>query len=1611
MSTRIIPRIAIAIHCALFLTTSTLAGPNTDTDGVPDGLSASDWSSIRAAYDANLHAAFAVEGDYHAHNPGQQWQTRFDGRGFVSTPDAGGWSWGLELSCMGREGAERSMKEPARIQADGQHVRYEWDDELTEWYVNDARGLEHGYTVHQRPDGGADLLRFTLAVRGNLHPRVDRDGRSVTFFSASGEAVVNYGGLTALDADSAHVSAWFEQAGDSLRLTVDDKGARYPLVIDPVAQQAYLKASNTNTNDNFGVAVAISGDTVVIGTISEDSDATGVNGNQTNNNAGDAGAAYVFIRNGSTWSQQAYLKASNTGASDNFGSSLALSGDTLVIGASGEDSSAVGVDGNQADNGATGSGAAYVFVRNGATWTQQAYLKASNTGASDRFGSSVAVSGDTIVVGAPLEDSSAAGVDGNQADNSANGSGAAYVFVRNGATWTQQAYLKASNTEVQDQFGSSVGLSDDTIAVGALLEDSNATGVDGNQGDNSAFGSGAAYVFVRSGTTWSQQAYLKASNTEANDGFGGSVAVSAQTVVVGAANESSIATGVNGNQADNSASASGAAYVFFRNGTTWAQQAYLKASNTGASDNFGRAVGASGDTVVVGAMFEDSIATGVDGNQNNNDAQVSGAAYVFVRNDTIWNQKAYLKASNTEPGDQFGYSVAVSGDNVVVGALLEDSNAVGVNGNQANNSGSQSGAAYVFVCVGLDTDSDGHGDTCDNCPTVFNPGQVDCDGDGTGDACDPEPYPDTDSDGFVDPCDNCPTVFNPGQEDCNSDETGDACETHSDGDGIEDDCDNCDLVANPGQEDCNSDGIGDACQGVGDSDLDGVLDNCDNCPTVVNPGQEDCDADGQGDACESDCNSNNLPDHCEFNTQLAKLTAGGPVAVSGDTALVGDTVFVRTGGMWTQQQELTASDAALNDFFGRSVAVSGDTAVIGAYGDDHGGENDAGSAYVFIRTGGVWSQQAKLTASDAAEEDWFGVSVAVSGDTAVVGAYSDDHAGGTTAGSAYVFIRVNGDWTEQQKLTASDAAQDDRFGWSVAIAGDTAVVAAYFDDHLGRTDAGSAYVFVRSAGVWTQQQKLTASDAAAGDNFGGSVTLYGDTAVVGAIGDDHAGATEVGSAYVFTRTGGVWTQQQKLTASDAALDDLFGYSVALSGDSAVIGAVHDSLPGEPYAGSAYTFTRAGGVWTEQEKLILSDAEWGDNFGASVALSGDTVVVGTQEAFLGDVDAAYVFSFADCDADGTPDACEADADSDGDLDGCDNCINVANPGQEDCDSDGNGDACETDTDNDSVVDDCDNCPFVANPGQEDCNHDGTGNACETDTDGDGVENDCDNCDFVANPGQQNSDGDSLGDACDNCPFSPDECDPPQPNPMTFASPPALMGITSITMTATTATDATPPIRYRFECTSAAPGGTSSSWQIGLGYADTGLVPNESYSYRVAAQDSAPTLNQTAFSTEVSVSTPIETPQGLVTGVLQMDSVQLIALGTFNNLTVDQSGLYFDSLTPGGDTGLNLWVQGTTATATGLSPDTDYEFVVKARNRDGVETVFCEPISVHTYWLAGDCNNDGQFTVDSDLDCIVEALLGNETSPPGGAHRIDLNYNEITDGEDIQYIVDCLQYGGC
>ena len=513
----------------------------------------------------------------------------------------------------------------------------------------------------------------------------------------------------------------------------------------PLEQVAYIKASNAEAYDHFGcgggsqghtgnsVALSADGSTMAIGAPFESGGAAGINGDQNDNSIYASGAVYVFVRQGGSWTQQAYVKASNPGQSDHFGSSVKLSrdGSTMAVAAHFESSGATGVNGDQQDNTIPQAGAAYVFTRTGSSWTQQAYLKASNTGWAgegdglgdgDQFGFSIALSGDgqTVAVGAMAEDSVAQGFNGDENDDSARSAGAVYVFSRTGSTWAQQAYVKASDTEGGDTFGFSVALNFDgnTLAVGAFTEDGAGRTINPPH-DNDENNSGALYVFTRDNGGWSEQAYIKGSRGETSDGFGFATAISedGNTIAVGAGDEACLTPGVNppgcADDAAPQAEANiwvGAAYVFARNGTTWTEQAFIKATNARPFNSFGVRLALSGDgsTLAVTAPLEDNAGQGVHPptvqqflqrrnlipwREQRGQAEESGAVYVYTRSGGTWTAGAYVKGADTEAGDEFGSSVALNGDGrmMVVGAHQEDGAAGG------GNSAADSGAAYVFA--------------------------------------------------------------------------------------------------------------------------------------------------------------------------------------------------------------------------------------------------------------------------------------------------------------------------------------------------------------------------------------------------------------------------------------------------------------------------------------------------------------------------------------------------------------------------------------------------------------------------------------------------------------------------------------------------------------------------------------------------------------------------------------------------------------------------------------------------------------------------------------------------------------------------------------------------
>ncbi len=418
--------------------------------------------------------------------------------------------------------------------------------------------------------------------------------------------------------------------------------------------------------------------------------------------------------------EQYYFKASNTGFGDQFGETVAISGDgnTLAVGAPEEDSSGAPADSSTPDEEATAAGAVYLFRRSpGAGWVQQAFIKAHQPGADDRFGGSVALSddGNRLVVGARGEADGGWQIGNTELTNNyAPGSGAVYVFdFDESGQWKQKAFIKASNSRDGIGFGNAVALSADgsTLVATADSEGGSVGGVgSGEDTDTKLPGSGAAYVFVRgSAGAWSQQAYIKAAQPGEIDFFGDRVAVSGDgtTVAVGAYwEDSSVGGVVNGSLgdvgADDELSNSGAAYVFARDAKgAWSQQAFIKASNPSSGDEFGRALALNGDGTVlaVGAHREDGAGSGVSDGAANDDLGSAGAAYVYERDGNRWSQVAYVKASNPGNGDQFGFSVALDapGRLLAVGAYKEDGAATVLgDGTDTENGSYDSGAVYVF---------------------------------------------------------------------------------------------------------------------------------------------------------------------------------------------------------------------------------------------------------------------------------------------------------------------------------------------------------------------------------------------------------------------------------------------------------------------------------------------------------------------------------------------------------------------------------------------------------------------------------------------------------------------------------------------------------------------------------------------------------------------------------------------------------------------------------------------------------------------------------------------------------------------------------------------------
>lgn len=1252
-----------------------------------------------------------------------------DGAQLVSREAGEQWNFSLKLSRYGNgeqsltvDGSRRWSADKAKVSVSHEIVSQitQQKSQIIEWFENKPNGLEQSFIVQEKLDH--QPIKLVMSIQGDLVPEVSADGQAVMLTKHGSGTVLRYDRLKSWDANGTELMSRMEVHDSGLSLIVDDANAVYPVTIDPTFTQVKkLLASDGATGDFFGSAVALSGDVAIVGAFGDNGlqgaaylfqrntggvnnwseikkltasdggandsfgSAVAIRGDTVvigagGDVAGGQGSAYIFERNaggannwgeikklsptdgvyfgtsvsidkglvvvgaegffdGETGAQgAAYIFEQNRGGVDNwglvkkiqaddgvigdfFGKASCIKGDTVFVGngfngayvferhdggidnwgqlkkmlsVHGVEDTGFGfsisIDGDKAVIGAVrdfegdnddGQGAAYIYGRNLGgenNWGLIKRIIASDGAPADFFGASVAVSGDRIIVGAFGDD---IGANINQ--------GSAYVFEQNSGgadNWGQVNKIVASGGVAQDQFGVSIALNGNTAIAGA-------PGANLNSNTNR----GSAFVFVRANESWTQEAKPLPANCTVEEYFGSAVAISGDTAIVGSTGDD---VGVNANQ--------GAAYIFERNvgGTNnWGLVDTITASDGSANDFFGSKLAINGNTAIVGVV-SDAIGTNA----------FQGSAYIFERNfggTNNWGEVKKLTASDAAAQDWFGWSVGISGDTAIVGALLKDvgpSNARGSayvferNSGGANNWGevkkltaSDGATGDTFgssVAIGGNTAVVGA--FLDDIGAIANQGSV--------------------------------YVFERNNGGANN--WGELRKvTASDGSAL--------------------DQFGTSVAISGNLMVVGAF--VDDVGTNNN----------QGSAYIYERNTGGA----ENWGQVKKLIAadgsaadyfGASVAIDADTVIVSTNndqiganpyqgsayIFKQNAGgtnNWGQVRKIVASDGAASDYFGTSVAISGDTAIIGAFGDDVGGASDQGSARIVVSGGGTWDQQALLAPpppTNCGTDDNFGFAVAISGDTAVISATADDVGINTNQGSVYVLERNfggAGNWGLLKILAASDAASNEAFGNSVAIDGDTVIVGVANKTVGTNTGQGAAYIFKRNNGGpnnFGEVKKIVASDGAALDTFGWSVGVSGDTVVVGAY---YGANVRPGAAYIFKQNSGGpdnWGQIKKLSASDGTIGNWFGWSASISGDTVIVSAPSDNVGANNAQGSAYIFERnTGGSnnWGELKKITASDGALGDQFGTSVSIEGSTTIVGAKTDDIAtnpDQGSAYIF---------------------------------------------------------------------------------------------------------------------------------------------------------------------------------------------------------------------------------------------------------------------------------------------------------------------------------------------------------------------------------------------------
>ena len=984
-------------------------------------------------------AADSVESAYLLENPLHSLDAELSPGGVsISSAENDDWTWSLKFDGYGRGTFIDPVTDPS-LTADGSLVEYHYSNGVTEWYVNGPLGIQQGFTFESKPASSVDgPLEVQVAISGDVTVEVNEIGTSALLHSLDSLSSFKYSGLYAYDASGDELGARLQATSSGLSILVDDSGATYPITIDPFIEKIYLAGAADDQRQEFGTSVSVSGDIVAVGAPGSSRRAI-------------EGAVFLFTLPDSeqtTAFDAVVLKSPRAVGGDDFGRSVAISGDTIVVGAPRESV--------QEQDEWYHPGAAYVFEKPSGGWastSDAARLAPREVRSDSRFGTSVAISGDNIVVGTE--------------------SGSAFVFSKPSDGWTdtsEASKLSSPDDSDNSEFGSSVAVSGDTVIVGAYLADL--------EDDQENFG--AAYVFAKPSDGWedtSDSVRLTAPDGAEGREFGQSLAMTDDTLVVGAPYRGyyiDYEIYREAREAEDKTPYLGSVYVYTMDGTDWADAATpvkLTAPSGVPWSEFGWSVSMSDDAISVGELYSRYV-TPIGGYSYR-----VGAAYVYAKPSEGWSAAAEhreLPMPDTMPYDYYGSSVSIGGTVAIVGARYH-----------GNENGPNAGSAFLFR-------KPSEGWTSDAPLSV--PIRL--------------------------------TAFD-----------GPAGDRFGHSVAVDEDL----LVV----------GVpGDYARGTGAAYL-----------------------------------------HVRRNTE------------------------------WDYRSiRLDAPDAVPGGRFGTSVAVGQDTVVVGAPGTENG--DDPGAAYVFIEPEDGWERRyytissiAKLTIPDQQSDGRFGYSVATDGNTIVVGAPGE--------GVAYVYTKPDAGWTQAQapaRLNSPSTVPNSRFGHAVSLSGGTIVVGSPAEG------LGVAYVFTKPDSGWADTSaaaKLTASDGASGDRFGFAVSASGGAVLVGAPGNENGQG--VGAAYVFTQPDTGWSNTSdsaKLTASDGAVGDWFGHAVSVNGQFIAVGAHGSDNVAEEQeledSGAVYAFRQPQDGWTtssDAQKVTAKDFAAGELFGFSVSVSGDTLAVGLPNAIV------------------------------------------------------------------------------------------------------------------------------------------------------------------------------------------------------------------------------------------------------------------------------------------------------------------------------------------------------------------------------------------------------------